>query len=132
TGAAAREQGAPPPSPAPAAAERPTTAETQAIANEQQALALDAPVEAEPAAPAQAFAEPPPEPAAPSVAPSAAPPAAPSAPMLAEGVARDAPGSDEMVPAGLHQMARNQAASNACPQAIRTYERLLAQFPTYP
>lgn len=38
----------------------------------------------------------------------------------------------ELLPPALHQLAQNQAAANQCEQAIRSFERLLAEFPTYP
>ena len=116
----------------------PVEREAEALALGQgQPLAMDHPSEgapsALPSAPQQAFAQPPP-PATPGTAAagrsSSATPSAPSAPTIAR--AESEPSSHDMLPPALHQLARNQAAADTCAQAIGTYERLLARYPSYP
>ncbi|MCB9591666.1 MAG: tetratricopeptide repeat protein [Sandaracinaceae bacterium] len=46
-------------------------------------------------------------------------------------IERPGPDTQRLIPAALHNLARSQRSSGNCAAAVRTYERLLQQHPTY-
>ncbi len=114
--------------------EREAQAESAIALERGQAVAMDHPSEGDPSpvpsAPQQAFAQPPPRAMPGTAGAGTSSIATPGAPTIAR--AESEPSSHDMLPPALHQLARNQAAADTCAQAIGTYERLLARYPSYP